>query len=175
LKTVALVGCGKEKLRHAAPAQDLYTSQLFRLARAWAERHCDLWGILSAKHHFVLPHEVIEPYDLTLKDLDVDHLKQWKWHANWKLFTKLPWEVVKGPEEKIVLDGRVLTHRPDIGLRGFEFVFLAGEAYEGALHATAGRTYPATFPLRGLGIGERMHWLKEQGSQPPRSTQPTLF
>jgi len=46
---VALIGCVEQKQAHPAPAQDLYTSALFRYRLAWAEQHADQVFILSAK------------------------------------------------------------------------------------------------------------------------------
>lgn len=64
--TVGLVGCASQKLRRAAPARELYVSQLFKKASAYAEKTCDRWYILSAKHGLVHPDEVLEPYDVKL-------------------------------------------------------------------------------------------------------------
>jgi len=173
-KVIGLVGCGKSKLTHPAPAKDLYTGQLFKLARAYAERFCDGWGVLSAKHHFVLPDEVLAPYDLTLKQLDKDYLKQWQTHANWGLFKKLPWEIIYAPERLREVGGVRFRERKPTGLRGVRFVFLAGEAYEIALQWP--RKYPATFPLRGMGVGKRLQWLSRRLSEAvPVASQGQLF
>lgn len=164
MKRVALVGCGKTKRRSAAPAKDLYTGHLFCLARAYAERFCDAWAILSAKHFLVMPDEVIEPYDLRLEKLDVIRRRQWNGIVNRFLYTKFAqfWELVRGPEEEFVMeDGHVVTHQPVVGIKGVEFVFLAGEAYAACLTGPYDRTYPASFPLKGLGIGERLKFLKD--------------
>jgi hypothetical protein len=66
---VRLVGCVKTKQPRAAPAQELYTSPLFRGRHGWVERTCDRWFILSAKHGLVEPGRVLAPYDETLTDL----------------------------------------------------------------------------------------------------------
>jgi hypothetical protein len=58
---VGLVGCVKTKQPRVAPAQELYTSPLFRRRRAWVERTCDRWFILSAKHGLVEPGRVLAP------------------------------------------------------------------------------------------------------------------
>lgn len=177
MKRVALVGCGKTKLRSAAPAKDLYTGPLFRMARAYAERTCDAWAILSAKHFLVMPDEVIEPYDLRLEDLDVDYLRQWTWTVNWRLYERFKhlWKLVRGPEEKCVMeDGHVITHQPVVGLKGVEFMFLAGEAYAACLKGPFDRIYPASFPLRGLGVGERLKFLKDSLAS-PAAVQCELF
>lgn len=46
-------------------------SDLFRKARAYAERSADEWFVLSAMHGLVDPGDVVEPYDLTLNTMDV--------------------------------------------------------------------------------------------------------
>jgi hypothetical protein len=66
---VGLVGCVKSKQSQAAPARELYVSPLFRGRRAWVERTCDRWFILSAKHGLVEPDRVLAPYDEILMDL----------------------------------------------------------------------------------------------------------
>lgn len=47
---LAIVACSASKLAHAAPARELYTGALFKLARELAETVADRWVILSAKH-----------------------------------------------------------------------------------------------------------------------------
>lgn len=59
------------------PARDLYTSTLFRGRRRFVERSCSEWWILSALHGLVAPHEVVEPYDLALKDLGRADRRRW--------------------------------------------------------------------------------------------------
>ena len=71
-KPFILVACCGPKLDHAAPARDLYTSDLFTKSRAYAERNGCGWAILSAKHGIVLPDEVIAPYDVTLKTMPAE-------------------------------------------------------------------------------------------------------
>ena len=161
MRTIALVGCGKSKLSVPAPAKDLYTGTLFRMVRAYAERFCTGWGILSAKHGFLLPDEVIEPYDKTMAQLgDRDYRRAWQTRTNWELFYKLPWQIIYAEERKREMDGIRFTERLPIALTGIEFVFLAGEAYEPAVNGP--RDYPTTYPLRGMGLGNRLQWFKRQ-------------
>ncbi len=75
--TVGLVGCGKTKLDHPAPAQDLYVSPLFRAARRYAERCCDEWVILSGGHGVLLPEAVISPYELSLTKMRLREKEHW--------------------------------------------------------------------------------------------------
>lgn len=74
---VVLVTCCGQKLAHAAPARDLYTSDLFRKARAWAETFGSRWFILSAKHGLLAPDAVVEPYDVTLGGMDAYTRMMW--------------------------------------------------------------------------------------------------
>ncbi|MGI8497740.1 MAG: DUF6884 domain-containing protein [Gemmatimonadaceae bacterium] len=63
---VALVSCVKTKGVSSAPAEDLYTSPLFRALRAYAKTHAGEWYVLSAKHGVLRPEQVIAPYEQTL-------------------------------------------------------------------------------------------------------------
>jgi len=75
--TVGLVSCSKSKLESEAPAQDLYTSHLFRLSRKVCEERYDQWAILSARFGLIMPDQVIAPYDVTLSEMGHYHLRRW--------------------------------------------------------------------------------------------------
>lgn len=66
MRTHLLIGCGRSKLAHPAPARDLYTGSLFRAARGYAESSGLPWAVLSARYGVVQPGTVIEPYDTRL-------------------------------------------------------------------------------------------------------------
>lgn len=72
-----LVGCGQSKKRGSHPASQLYTGNLFRMGRLAAEASGHPWGIISAKHHFIWPTEVIESYDLNLGLLSYGQREAW--------------------------------------------------------------------------------------------------
>lgn len=76
-RRIGLVGCVKRKLSQAAPARDLYVSDLFLARRAFVERTCQRWFILSALHGLVDPRRVLEPYDRTLKDASAAERRAW--------------------------------------------------------------------------------------------------
>lgn len=79
---VGLVSCTSKKLKHAAPARELYAaSPNFRKWVAWVERSCDRWFVLSAKHHLVHPDEVLAPYDKTLDDEPAAEKRRWSTHV----------------------------------------------------------------------------------------------
>ena len=136
--TVALVACTKQKLPRAAPAKELYTGDLFKKSRAYAEANTDEWWVLSAKHGVVHPDEVIAPYDVTLAAMSGQQLHRWA-HD--------------------VRDTLVLTYA---GGEPVEFVFLAGRFYrEWPTHYLSQNGWAScTDPLAGLGIGDRKAWMK---------------
>lgn len=141
MKTVILVGCGKQKLSHRARAKDLYTGPLFKKARAYAEQFGDEWAILSARHGLVMPDDVIEPYDLRLGDLDRDHFRQWVGNTNRQIRSR--WKTWES---------------------AVRFVCLAGKEYAKALGVRGDdRVVPvsARFPLDGMGIGRRLAYLSQ--------------
>lgn len=76
-RRIGLVGCVKDKATSAKPARDLYVSTLFHGRRAYVERSCDEWWILSAKHGLLHPEQVIEPYDQTLKEAGTAGRQMW--------------------------------------------------------------------------------------------------
>lgn len=133
---VALVGCGKTKLDAisipgGAPAKDLYTGGLFKKARAFAEKHAGQWFILSARFGLVKPTAVLPWYNTACSDLSRSE------RAAWAADTRASLARVVRPRDVIV--------------------FLAGECYAGAVEG-----FPhVEMPLEGLGIGDRLKWLKE--------------
>lgn len=149
---LVLVGCGKQKQARPAPAGELYTGQLFRAAKRYAEQHGDAWAILSAKHGLVLPGQVLEPYDLAMDQL-------------------------QAASDRNAWAGRVqaglacfLMERPHLmekrgGFRrlvpGFRMTILAGRRYVEPIAARRIGQNIST-PLDGLGIGQRLAWLKQQ-------------
>jgi len=126
---VALIGCGKRKGSKAVRAKDLYTGPLFALARRYAERRCDAFLILSAKHGVVDPDRVLGPYEQSMGSLTRAERAEW---------------------------ARLALARVTEVARRAEIVFLAGSDYEGAVDGLS-----VEAPLRGLSIGARMKWLKE--------------
>jgi hypothetical protein len=89
---IVVVACCATKLDHAAEARDLYVSDLFKKARAYAELLGGRWLILSAKHGILNPGRVIEPYDEFLCD------KSPREHAAWiKLVRKQWWNGERRP------------------------------------------------------------------------------
>jgi hypothetical protein len=87
--SVALVACVEKKLDHPAPADELYTSTLFKRQREWATARCTMWFILSGKHGLLRPHDVIAPYQLALKKETVAKRRAWSLRVLEQLITEL--------------------------------------------------------------------------------------
>jgi hypothetical protein len=64
-ESLLLMPCSGMKLSHPAAAEDLYTGVMWQTLLANGPRPACM-AILSAKHGLVLPHQVIEPYELRL-------------------------------------------------------------------------------------------------------------
>jgi hypothetical protein len=140
--TVALIACTKQKLPQAAPAKELYTGDLFKKSRAYAEANTDEWWVLSARYGLVHPDEVIAPYDQTLQAMSGHYLHWWAQQVRDQLAVQYAGTVADG--ERV------------------QFVFLAGRFYREWPTYYLGRTRWAscTDPLAGLGIGDRKAWMK---------------
>ncbi len=76
-RRIGLVGCVKQKAADTRPARNLYTSTLFDGRRAYVERTCDEWWILSAAHGVVHPDQPLAPYDVTLKNAGRAQRRAW--------------------------------------------------------------------------------------------------
>nr|WP_227008353.1 DUF6884 domain-containing protein [Pseudarthrobacter sp. AB1] len=111
----------------------MYVSQLFTKASAYAEKTCDRWYILSAKHGLVHPDTVLEPYDQRLNgSLAASANQEW--------------------------EGRVreqLAHELNT-IGNVTLIALAGKQYRTILQDIP---WPYEVPMRGLGIGQQLGWL----------------
>lgn len=137
MRTIALVGCGRDKLGHPAPAAELYRGDLFRKARRYAESF-DAWFILSAKHGLVEPERILEPYDVQMRDLPLLVRETWGARVASRLLSLFP--------------GQAET----------QLTVLAGAVYADALSGVLPCNWTIDEPLRGLGIGQRKAWLRER-------------
>lgn len=131
---VGLVGCASQKLRRPAPAREMYVSQLFKKASAYAEQTCDRWYVLSAKHHLLHQDTVIDPYDMKL---GVNHRTAPPIHQ---------WAATVREQLAVELEG----------IENVTLIALAGEQYRTVL---CNSPWPSEIPMRGLGIGQQLGWL----------------
>ena len=140
-----IVGCGKAKLDHAAPARDLYTGSLFRAARRYVEARGEPWFILSAAHGLIGPEVVVLPYDQVL-DLRGEALDAWA--------RKAACQVERLRDEALRREPLRLWPLTTI-LAGVRYA----EPLARELVALGFDTYQ---PLRRLEVGQRLSWFKRE-------------
>ncbi len=133
MKKIVLISCSAKKKNYPTQAKDLYDSPLFKYSLKYAETlKPDAIRILSAKYGLLNPEEKIKPYELTLKKMK--------------------------KEEKIAWAQKVLNQiKKEFDIENTEFIILAGKEYYTYLlpHFKHWK-----LPLKGLGIGQRIAWLK---------------
>lgn len=133
---IGLVSCTAMKLDRAAPARELYTSQLFRSSLRYLEPRCEHVFVLSALHGLVELDRVLAPYDHRLRR---DERREWA---------------------KRVRDDLVARHPTHHSISRSKIVALAGANYTGPLAAALEDTHLwLAEPLHGMMIGERLSWL----------------
>jgi hypothetical protein len=130
---IALISCVKSKLKHPAPAKDLYISPLFKFSLKYAKSlNPDRIFILSAKYGFLDLDQNIEPYELTLNKMKKNDVKIW----SEKVLEKL---------------------RKNADLDNDEIIFIAGEKYRRFLTPHI-RHY--SVPLKGMSFGNQLRYMK---------------
>lgn len=135
-KEIALVGCGKLKYNRRLPARDMYRGDLFRKALAYATKTAENVYILSAKYGLIEPHEVIDPYDLSIIEIGRAGRERWG---------------------KIAMDELLRRHL----LTFLRISIYAGYHYaDPFIRAAEASRLPWDFdlPLKHLGIGQRKKW-----------------
>ena len=142
---VGLVGCVREQAARRAVAQDLFVSPLFRGRRAYVERTCGRWYVLSALHGLVAPGEELAPYDLKLKSLSQAERRAWS--------------------------ERVLTQlEAELGaVDGLAFEIHAGASYtnEGLVRGLRSRGAVVELPAAGLGEAQELAFYHESNKAAP--------
>lgn len=133
--TLVLVSCVSQKLKTASKAKDLYISDWFLKARAYAELIGDKWMILSARYELLDTEAVIEPFEQTLNGQRKGDREAWANRVASRIRSQIP------PESKIVI--------------------LAGAMYRECLVPMLKDQYLMEAPLEGLGIGEQKSFLKK--------------
>jgi len=132
---VVLISCVSRKLDRKAKAKDLYVSTLFRYNLKYAKSlNPDRIFILSAKYGLVGLEEEIPPYNKTLNSMKSEEIKKWACDVISQLNKKAD-------------------------LKNDEFIFLAGEKYRKHIIP---RISNYKIPLKGLGIGKQLKFLKEK-------------
>ena len=93
---LGLVSCTKSKKSYSCRASEMYSvSALFRKAHSYAIKRYDLVGILSAKYGFLTADSIIEPYELTLKNMNRRERLEWAKRVFRQMQEKLDLEKIK--------------------------------------------------------------------------------
>lgn len=133
---VILIACSASKLDNDATAKDLYTGQLFKKSKAYAEKTGEPYFILSAVHGLLEPTKVIGPYNYTLKKQRLKEREAWA---------------------SRVVDS-IVWHVP----QGSTIILLAGSDYADPIESKLKlKGFKIDRPLKGLGIGQQQHKLIE--------------
>lgn len=113
-------------------------SDLFRKAYSYATKNYDSVVILSAKYGLLFPDEKIEPYDLTLNDMNSLQRKEW----TEKVFNQM---------------------KSRLNLHDFDKVFFhAGKKYrQHLIPKLDSMGIYCEVPLKHLGIGKQKTWYKK--------------
>jgi len=135
MKTIIVVGCANKKKSYPCEARELYSeSQLFSKTVAYINSYYnDSYVILSAKYGVVSPTRIIEPYDVSMKQISPEERK----------FIISTIRYTLGMYPKI------------IALCGSDYVKVLKEALPDAC---------VIEPMKGMGIGQRLHFLTERCS-----------
>lgn len=132
---IVLISCVSQKLSHPSKAGDLYISDWFKKALAYAHTlNPHRIYILSAKYGVIPLDEIIEPYDKTLNTMRVADRRAWA--------------------ENVIETLRILTD-----LSKDEFIFLAGQKYREFLIPSMSHY---AVPMKGMGIGKQKQFMKER-------------
>lgn len=135
MKHVVLISCVKTKATERKRCDELYLSDLFKKSLAYAHSlKPDRIFILSAKHGLVALDQELDPYDDTLNTMKVPQIKLWS--------------------------NKVLDQLRQVAdLKADRFTFLAAEKYRRFLLPQLDQF---EIPMKGLGIGRQLQFLKER-------------
>lgn len=131
---IVFIACSAKKLQKCAKAKDLYISPLFKLSWQYANKlKPDRIYILSAKYGLVQPNATLKPYNVTLNIMPAVWRKAWAE----KVMKQLVQEKIDFTRDKVI--------------------YLTGNKYH---HYLAPLFKNRQLPLKGLGIGQQLKYLK---------------
>lgn len=135
---IGLLATARMKRPKPAPVLDFYISPLFRKSVQYALQTYERLYFYNAKDGLLLPEQIMEPYDVSIKTFSHSEKKQWA-H---KVINGL--KDYEDPEKVTVyLHGGYVYRKflqPELENFGYEY----------------------TVPLKGLGIGEQLAWYDKQ-------------
>lgn len=127
---IGLISCVKSKSNRRCIAKEMYISPLFKYMYAYAKRRCQEVYILSAKYGLLNEDTPIAPYNKTLNNMSEISKKEWAKNITHSL------------SEKYDIQKEI-------------FLIMGGQNYIKYLNLPN-----IIQPLKGLSMGNRLHWLK---------------
>lgn len=154
MKSLCIIPCGRKKIWDHDPengptkAKEAYIGVFHRLCKSYAKTFFDDWAILSAKHGFLLPDDMVpENYDVSFsmnkeEIISIKSLKKQRTHKKLDVYDQL--------------------------------IVLGGKKYQPIIHEVFQHAALIEFPLSGSrGIGEMQQRLKRsiENEQPIHKTK----
>lgn len=148
---LALVACASARDSGPAPAEQLYSSALFRARRRHVAQRCDRWFVLTPRYGLVAPDALVEAESTRLADLPTAERAAWA-------------EAVLADLDEHV--GR---------LAGCVVEMHAGAAFcdSGLVDGLQRRGASVVRPVAGLGQGRQLAWYREHASGGDAAGQPS--
>lgn len=131
---IGLLATARKKAHSPAAVIDFYRSPLFRKSILYAEQTYDRLYFYNAKDGLLLPDQIMEPYDVSIRTLSLGSRRAWG--------------------RKVI---RELTTRED--LSAAQLFLHGGKVYRNYLEPALGELgISFTVPLEGMSIGKQLQW-----------------
>lgn len=139
---LSIIPCGKKKIwdknpeQGATKAKDTYIGTFHTLCRNYATTFTDQWVVLSAKHGFLLPHNIVDQnYDVT--------------------FNQKSNEIITFDRLREQVRAKQLDQYD-------ELIILTGKKYNSVINSSFANDFPKKFPLEAYtGMGYMQQALKK--------------
>ena len=134
MKKVGLISCASKKHDEPMTVERLYSkSPHFRYATEFCKRNYNAVYAISAKHGLIALSQVIEPYDISLANIQHAEFKEWIDHVSNQIRETIPSD--------------------------WELYFHAGKRFRTLIpHLDE---YKCHVPMKGIGIGLHLHFFIE--------------
>lgn len=133
-KKIGLLATARKKHSYSAAVTEFYASPLFKKSVRYAMQSYHRIYFYNAKDGLLLPWQIMEPYDVSIKTFSISEKREWAHSVLKKLNAReLPEQVI------IYLHGGLVYRKflePELNLFGYSF----------------------KTPLKGLGIGKQLAW-----------------
>lgn len=146
---IVFIGCGATKMKNACKARKMYVGNYVQLCLAYAQTFItqDNIYILSAKYGVLPLEKVIEPYNKTLNNMNIEEKQDWK--------------------------NMVIKQLEDIGInKDTEVVFICGTNYYTLLEDYF-TNYKLPLPKQGIGV--QQHFMIEELREYNKTHNPKIL